>query len=48
MSVSGIEWTPGAEWDVAEPEEAGFDRARLAHAQRSGRPTTPTAGPTPY
>ena len=32
MSGSGIEWTPGAEWDVAEPEEAGFDRSRLAHA----------------
>ena len=32
MSGSGIEWTPGAEWAVAEPEEAGFDRSRLAHA----------------
>ena len=30
MSGSGIEWTPGAEWDVAEPEEAGFDRSRLS------------------
>ena len=32
MIDPGFERTPGAEWDVAEPEEAGFDRSRLSHA----------------
>ena len=32
MTAPGIEYTPGVEWDVVEPEEAGFDRSRLSHA----------------
>ena len=32
MIETGIERTPGAEWSVVEPEEAGFDRSRLARA----------------
>ena len=32
MIAPGIEHTPGAEWDVVEPEEAGFDRSRLSLA----------------
>ena len=32
MTISSVDHTPGAEWSVAEPEEAGFDRSRLARA----------------
>lgn len=32
MIAPEIEYTPGTEWDVVEPEEAGFDRSRLSHA----------------
>ncbi len=32
MIAPGIEHTPGAEWDVVEPEEAGLNRSRLSCA----------------